>query len=232
MLSCDWMDSSERRDMDKYTLLFIFLAVSLRVYSQNIPKYTDSKPVIKFIQQNSGVLKEQIPSCENFEACRDYNYTRKDYRFHGDAERGFQKLISLKPNEIWHGSSHFEMEIDSKTDAVTTKNQPLPKIEKGQVFFLELRVIEGWGVKLVKIPVAFQVVELDPIKKTISFSYLNNNKSKGIQKISFIQEGSDFIVKHETRFKSDSAIRDRLIYRFFHNRLLNDVWNDYRDLIE
>lgn len=99
-------------------------------------------------------------------------------------------------------------------------------MELGQVYFLELDI-----VRLMKIPVAFKIVELDHENLRLAFSYLKNNKSNGIQRLTFIQKRQHFQIVHETRFKSDSKVREALFYRPFHTILLDDFYRNFESSI-
>lgn len=213
--------------MKNKILLTLFTAVVSSLafaQDQQMPKVAPS--VQEFITGHD--LSELTPSCPSFDECAHMNYHVKSYTFKGNAKKAFELLVSLKPTEIWKGTSRFEMEYDPESKSYLGKDQNLPEITQGQVFFLELDI-----TKKMQIPVAFQVVELDHENQTLSFSYLKQNKSNGIQRITFVQDHENFKVVHETHFMSDSKFRDKLLYGFFHTRLLNDVWKDFeKRLIE
>ena len=181
-----------------------------------------SETVQDFINANGSDASKFSPSCPTFDACSDMYYHVKKYTFKGDAQRAFDLLLSLKPYEIWEGTSRFEMEYEPSQKSFLGKDQNLPDIKEGQIFFLELDITSK-----MQIPVAFQVVELDSHKKTLSFSYLKQNKSNGIQRITFVQNGESFDIIHETHFKSESKFRDKRLYGFFHTKLLDDVWERF-----
>jgi hypothetical protein len=191
-------------------------------WAQEVSLPPVSETVQDFIKINGTDPSKFTPSCASFDACSDMYYHVKTYTFKGDAQRAFDLLLSLKPYEIWEGTSRFEMEYDPAQKRFLGKDQNLPEISKGQIFFLELDII-----KQMQIPVAFEVVELDSHKKTLSFSYLKQNKSNGIQRITFVQTGEEFNIIHETHFKSDSKFRDKRLYGLFHTRLLDDVWKRF-----
>ena len=157
-----------------------------------------------------------------FESCSDYNYHVKKYKFKGNAQSAFKKLLTLSPAELWKSTSRFELEYDPASKKFIGKDQELPPVAVGQLFFLELDI-----VKNMRIPVGFEVVELNTKTRTIAFSYLKHNKSQGIQRIHFVQDGEDFKIVHETRFKSDSKFRDQFLYGPFHTKLLNVFWDDF-----
>jgi hypothetical protein len=167
-------------------------------------------------------------SCPSFEYCKDYNYHQKIYRFRGDAVSAFEQLIEQTGINLWNdGSSKFELVFDPLSENLKDKfDRDLPSIELGQVYFLELNI-----VKLMKIPVAFKIVELDRENLRMAFSYLKNNKSRGIQRLSFVQKNNSFHIIHETRFQSDSKMRDALLYRPFHTLLLDDFYQNFEQII-
>jgi hypothetical protein len=187
--------------------------------AQDMPEVSGT--VQKFVDNSD--MTELTPSCANFEACSDMRYHSKTYVLKGEAQRAFEKLISLKPNQIWDGSSRFEMAYDPESGRYIGKNEELPDVKVGQVFFLELDIALG-----LKIPVAFKVVDLDQEKLSLSFSYLKQNKSNGIQRITFHQKNDEIHIVHETRFRSSSKFRDKNLYGRFHEILLDDFYEGFK----
>ncbi len=185
-----------------------------------MPQVADT--VQEFLDINGHDMSQLVPSCKTFDACSHMNYHSKTYTFKGNAQAAFEKLIAMGPLEIWKSSSRFEMEYDPESKSFLGKNHELPPIKRGQVFFLELDI-----VKKMQIPVAFEVVELDASMRTVTFSYLKQNKSNGSQRITFHQAGEDMKIVHETHYKSESRFRDKHLYGYFHTRLLDDVWEDF-----
>jgi len=202
------------------TLLSAFITSPIFAQDMAMPRVADT--VQEFMNINGMDMSQFKPSCANFEACKKMNYHVMTIKFKGNAQKAFDLLTSLKPNEIWQGTTRFEMEYDPASRMFLGKENELPKISINQIFFLELDITVG-----MQIPVAFQVVELNSHKKSLSFSYLKQNKSNGIQRITFVQDGKNFKIVHETHFKSDSEFRDKYLYGFFHTRLLDDVWKRF-----
>lgn len=200
-------------------LLLLSVLTVLPVMAQDMPELS---PVVqKFVDKSD--MAELSPSCISFEACSAMRYHSKTYVLKGDARSAFAKLISLRPNQIWDGSSRFEMEYDPESNRFIGKNEELPEVKEGQVFFLELDITLG-----LKIPVAFKVVDLDEEKLSLSFSYLKQNKSNGIQRITFHQKDNETHVVHETRFRSSSKFRDKNLYGRFHEILLDDFYEGFK----
>lgn len=204
-------------------LLLTGLLLSAGVVAQDMPEVSNT--IQKFVENND--LSQLEESCPSYEACSDYHYHGKTYVFKGEARQAFERLVSLKPNQLWDGTSRFEMEYDPESHRFIGKNEVLPDVKIGQVFFLELSIALG-----LKIPVAFKVVELDRQNLTLSFSYLKQNKSKGIQRISFTQKNEEIHILHETRFRSDSRFRDNNLYGPFHELLLNDFYQGFKEKLQ
>lgn len=146
--------------------------------------------------------------------------------------RMIEKTFSLKASSanVWNGYRHansvgmwsghsvkFGLLISKFSNTVTyDSNNTFPEIDTGQVYFLDLRLLKG----LLNLPVAFEIININPEDHTIEFSYLENNKSQGKQIIRIIDQGNGRTsIVHKTYFKSASAFRDDL-YPFFHRRFI------------
>lgn len=114
----------------------------------------------------------------------------------------FGLLYSKQQNDICYRDERFESGVDT-----------------GQVFFVNLKLLKG----MLNLPVGIEVVDVDCSQKSITFSYLEGNKSQGEQIIKLFrtQEGYTRIV-HISNFRSDSRFRDKRLYPFFHTRVIND----------
>jgi hypothetical protein len=102
-------------------------------------------------------------------------------------------------------------------------------IETGQVYFLNLKILKG----ICNIPVAFEIITVDTTEKIIEFSYIEGNKSSGVQQIKFCDFGNDSTqIIHTSYFKSDSDFRDKRLYPFFHKKIVNDFHRNMRKLLQ
>ena len=154
----------------------------------------------------------------------------KEADFHTD-KKTFYLNCSL--SDVWEGyrhanlikswSSHyvrFGLLIAKHPDSVIYTNTVLyPDLDTGQVFFLNLKILKG----LVHVPVAFEIIKIDPVKQMLEFSYLDDNKSRGKQTLQFFNngEGKTRIV-HTTLFRSNSRLRDAILYPYFHHKFIRE----------
>ena len=191
----------------------------------DLASLSTSKPVADFISKNESKPDWLTESCIDFEHCSTFNYHRKDYTLSGDAHAAFKKMMSMHGPDLWHGSSQFSLMYDPKTKSYyDSKSNHISSFEVGQVYFLDLTIL-----KKLHMPVAFKITEIDYAHMTLSYSYVKSNKSQGIQRFKFVQKpNGQFVVEHETRFKSASKLRDALLYRKFHEKLLDDFYDDFQ----
>lgn len=172
-----------------------------------------------FIKENITSINDLEETCKSFDACSHMHYHSKSYKASGNAENNFNTLINLAPTEIWDDKSHFEFVFDPTQNKYLSASEELPELAIGQVYFLDLNILN-----LAKIPVAFKIIGLDSINHIITFSYIKKNKSNGVQRITFKDKNGHTQILHETRFQSDSKVRDVLLYKSFHTILLNNFY--------
>lgn len=104
-----------------------------------------------------------------------------------------------------------------------------PEIDTGQVYFLNLRLMKG----LINLPVAFEVINIDRLRHILEISYLDDNKSRGKQTIQFFDNGDGrTMIVHRSYFKSDSWLRDDLLYPYFHKKFIKEFHRNMRLLIK
>ena len=99
----------------------------------------------------------------------------------------------------------------------------------GQVIYLNLRMLQG----LYNLVTSLEITRLDQDKKVIEFNYVRGGINDGKQMIQ-LQEGEDgtTLLTHTSIVHSESAFRDKVIYPFFHNRLINAFHRNMRRLLD
>jgi len=203
-----------------YTFLVVFIHPT---FGQKFVHDPTSSKCVHFVAESITSTSDMEESCTNFEACSYMKYHGKAYKLPGSAKENFETLVTLSPTKIWDNHSHFEFVFDPLQNQFITPAGELPTLAVGQVYFLDLTIL-----KLMTIPVAFKIVELDRENLVLSFSYIKNNKSNGVQRVSFRDKDGATEVFHETRFESTSKLRDAVMYRPFHTLLLNDFYKRFK----
>jgi hypothetical protein len=131
---------------------------------------------------------------------------------------------------MWNGKSiGFGLMIAKHSKVITyAKSFACPEVDTAQVYFLDIRFIKG----LFNIPVAFEIINIDTVQKLVEFSYIDNNKSAGKQTIQFFDDGDGRTrIVHSSFFKSESALRDKLLYPYFHKKFIREFHGNMRNLI-
>jgi hypothetical protein len=151
--------------------------------------------------------------------------------------------IDDKIDNVWQCYSHadltktlsrpsmrFGLLIEKASNSVFyTDSLAIPAIDTGQVYFFDLRILRG----VLNIPVAFEVITIDPENEKLELSYIENNKSRGKQTIQFFDGGKDNTrIVHTSYFKSNSGIRDNLFYPHFHKKFIKNYHRNMRHLLE
>lgn len=207
--------------MKKIIIFLLVVGFVVSAFADSGPG--DISPSVKqFISENPDPSLYRA-SCPSMEACKDYPHHLKRYRIKGDAKELFSKLVARSGKDAWSGDSEFQLAYLPDSKVTVTKNEvEQPSVRLGDIYMLDLNILNK-----VHMAVAFQIVELNRETNTFAFSYLDQNKSSGIQHIQFIQKGEETVIVHQTYFKSDSKFRDAILYRPFHTLLLNDFYDNF-----
>jgi hypothetical protein len=220
-------------------LSILFTVSSLRCVSQD-PESIDLKEVSqkqlrKFIEQN------KIDKTRDFSSIHSSwkkNSEESDFHFN---EKTF--YLKNKLSKVWESYRHadlaralmghsvrFGLMISKKTNSVIyDNNKSMPDPDTGQIFFLCLKVLKG----IFKLPVAFEIINIDPEKQILEFSYLDDNKAKGKQTLMFFDNGEESTrIVHRSYFKSGSPIRDELLYPYFHTKFIKGYHKNMKRIIK
>jgi hypothetical protein len=135
------------------------------------------------------------------------------------------------PTKSWNGHFvRFGLLISKKSNSVVYSGDAVfPEIDTGQVFFLDLRLMRG----IFNLPMAFEIINIDPVQRIIEFSYIDGNKAKGKQTIQFYDNDDGRIrITHKSYFRSDSPFRDNLLYPYFHRKFIRDFHRNMKLLVK
>lgn len=183
--------------------------------------YDVSPTAAKFLEENGTDFASYRPSFRSAEEVPPEFHTMTDvFKTSGAVDDVFQRFIKLTPETTWAGEAAFDLLYNPAQDAVYDRGAKVfPTLGAGQVFLLTLRIFPGCNI-----PVAFQFVKVDERAHEVQFSYLENNKSRGVQIIRFAQSGKEVVITHISRYQSGSAWRDENLYPHFHHKLLKGFY--------
>ncbi len=153
------------------------------------------------------------------------------YMVNEQIDNVWQNYIEANPSESWEGKRFsFGFLFNRSSDAlVYPQDGNKDGIEVGQMFYVNLKLLRG----VYKMAVGFEIITLDTANRVVEFSYIEGGNSKGKQRIELqeMENGKTRIV-HTSFFKSDSKFRDKFLYPFFHQRIINEFHRKMRKRIK
>lgn len=195
-----------------------------RIEQKKIRKYIESQ-----IEEGKHQFYEIHPSWNSGKDLSSYSKNEKKYFLKGNLQDIWKGYISADPSKSWNGRKiSFGLLLQKFPGHIFYNHDPIMGVDLGQVYYLNLNLLLG----IFNIPVAFEMITVDAEKKIIEFSYIEGNKSNGVQQVKFMDMGDDQTeIIHISYFKSDSRFRDKWIYPFFHNLIINDFHRNMRELL-
>ncbi|RKX78313.1 MAG: hypothetical protein DRP49_00965 [Spirochaetes bacterium] len=145
------------------------------------------------------------------------------YMVEEDIENVWAAYTGESLDKFWNGPiARFSTMYNPKNNVIFhAGDSDIPEASAGQKLSLNL-LIEGY----IRIPVYFQIQRVDSELKVIEFVYMEQNKSHGKQLISFFPEtieGENFtLIRHQSWYQSDSAVRDSLFYSDYHTQAVDE----------
>lgn len=181
------------------------------------------KKIREFIRYQ---IKNQITSFDKLaSSCRPgdlmtgYRFHERVYTCNYPAEQLWQHYLAADPSITWNTSMlTFGLMISKQEQKVMYIGDIYAGASVGQVMFVTIEILGG----MVKVPVAHEIIDINPEKRYLEVSYVKGGKSEGVQRISFYdnQDQTTRIV-HTTYYRSASWFRDKFLYPFFHTLVIN-----------
>ena len=218
----------------KYIIAFIFFLNSFQSKSQVAISEIDfdkipQKKVREYLifQQNSiDLLSEIEPSLKTYSSTEDYKKYTKDYFVKGSLQQVWNHYIYTNPVEAWDGKKvTVGLLYSNKDDKLVYTGERVAHLDTGQVVYLNLKFIKG----VLNFATVIEFITIDQQNHIVEYSYIKGNKTEGKQRMEFFEDSKGrTCILHSSYFKSDSAIRDRFFYPFFHNKFSNEFHRNMR----
>lgn len=190
----------------------------------------EHKSIVKFINEQHELDVNKIsdirPSCSSSDDLSTFEKQEKKYLIKENFAKVWSNYLNASPTESWEGKLvSFGVLISKPENEILYPGDEFREIDTGQVVFLNLRLLRG----IYQLAMAFEVINIDPDNGIIEFSYIEGNKSKGIQRLKFVAtpEGYTRII-HSSFYKSHSRLRDKVLYPFFHMKATNEFHRNLR----
>jgi hypothetical protein len=222
----------------KWVVLIFFLISNIQIFGQFMlqdikMEQIRQKKVRKYIGQigvEKHLFSEIHPSCFSGQDMSSFSKNEMTFFLDGSLEDIWRGYMSASPSESWNGRKvSFGVLLQKFPNSIFYNRDPMTGVATGQVYFLNLKVMKG----IYNLPVAFEIITVDTTQRLIEFSYIEGNKSSGVQQIQFFDAGQEHTkVMHISYFKSDSDFRDKWIYPPFHKKIVNDFHRNMRKLLD
>jgi hypothetical protein len=185
-----------------------------------------SEKTIQYLEKNQ--LKDEwdlskiLPVCYLEGVTRNFHHHFKTYDLPHAVDKVWDAYVNVPPSIAWGGRRiGFSFSYNPASRLFFYENDaPYKGLKEDQLIFIVIRIFFG----LIKIAVTHQVNIIDSDKKLIKLCYVEGGKSAGSQILRFEKTGENSTrVIHETFYKSESDFRDRKIYPFLHERIINQL---------
>ena len=156
----------------------------------------------------------------------DYSIHNASYSYPINRDKVWQHYIDANPSDAWNGKMlSFGVLISKSSKSVLYPGGEYEGAKAGQVLYLNLNLILGQF----QLAVAHEIIGVNHEEKYMDLSYVVGAESIGMQHIAFIDnEDGSTLIKHTTYYQSDSKFRDKIIYPYFHTRVVNDYHNNMK----
>lgn len=128
----------------------------------------------------------------------------------------FNHYVNCNINAAWNCGESLQLGLvlDKKSGRLFYPGSDIPNAQEGFLMYVQMKY---WNI--LTIANAQEVVEVNELEKRLVFSYIEGSKSSGKQVISFHNlENGGCRIDHISYFRSNSWIRDKYFYGYFHKK--------------
>ena len=193
------------------------------------------KKIRKYIEEQRRLyqaehLSEIEASCAgqtNFDGFQSYT---KTYRVKAKIEDVWTTYVGASPTESWKTrKSAVGLVYDKTGDQFFYTEDHCDGSAIGQVLYLNLRLAKGFY----KLATSLEITDIGNEDNTIELSYIEKGVNQGKQWIKMRQTEDGYTeITHTSVIKSDSPFRDKYLYPYFHNKLINAFHKKMRREVE
>ncbi len=221
----------------KYIIVLLFFMNTFQCNSQvaiseiDFDKVTQKK-IREFLveEENNGIelLTEIEPTMRTSSATEGYKTHAKEYFLKDSLNKVWQHYIDTNPGDSWDGKRvSFGLLFSKKDNKIIYHDDNISHLDTGQVVFLNLKLMMG----VANIAAVFEFITIDKMKRIIEFSYVDGNITKGKQRLQFVETAKGYTrILHTSFYKSNSSMRDRILYPFFHEKMSNEFHRNMKKL--
>jgi hypothetical protein len=150
-----------------------------------------------------------------------------DYEVPYALDTVWRHYLTANPSKVWNGNMlSFGLMVSKYDGEIMYTDGEYSAAKVGQVFYINLNILGG----LIKLPVAHEIIAIEPEKFYFELSYIEGRKNLGKQRIAFSKASNGHTeIVHTTYYISDSKFRDRYIYPYFHSKAIGEWHQNMAD---
>ena len=175
-------------------------------------------------------LADLQPSCIQEDDLSSFYVYEKKYKVKSSMGKVWQTYRNASPTEAWtNRKSACALLYEREFDALIYPDEAARGITPGQILFMDLKLLKGFY----HMATSFEITRVEDELGVIQFNYTRSGVSKGKQIIKMEEtENGETIITHTSIIRSGNRIRDRVLYPYFHNKLINAFHRNMRRWVE
>jgi hypothetical protein len=182
-------------------------------------------------QQNAHIeyLAELKSSCEVNCDLSDFYVYKKTYHLKAEKWKVWETYKNASPTQSWSTrKSTCAMVYERSNDQLHYPTDEVDGIQAGQVLFMDLKLLKG----LYHLATSFEITKVEDEMGVIQIDYTDAGVNQGMQIIRmFDTEEGYTLIEHASIIRSGHQVRDRYLYPFFHNKLINAFHRKMRRMV-
>ena len=158
-------------------------------------------------------------SCLDIENVSEFRSYSRTYIVKEPLNEVWSTYINASPTSTWKTrKSDVALVYDRSEDHVLYGMEKCDGSKVGQILYLNLNLLKGFY----HLATSVEITEINTEENIIELSYMDGGINQGQQFISMSENDKGHtIITHKSMIRSESAFRDKYLYPYFHNKLIN-----------
>lgn len=159
------------------------------------------------------------PTCSDDEDLTDYSLYSKTYIVKDRIQKVWNTYVNSSPNVAWKTrKSAVALIYDRNCDEIVYQENDSISSDPGLIMYMNLKLAKG----LYHLATALEITQIKQDEALIELSYVDHGVNQGKQWITMSETPEGYtIITHTSAVKSESHFRDKVLYPYFHNKLIN-----------
>lgn len=224
--------------MPIYRFIFLFLIITFAHRAESQINFSEinytkvnQKKILQYLhsqEKEKQNLLELQPSVRSNSDTEGFHTVSQEFFVKGNIDDVWQHYLVTNPSDSWSSKKvTFAMLFSKKEKRMIYENEYVAQLDTGQIVFLNLKIAKG----LANLASIFEFITIDKDQKIMEFSYAEGTITKGKQQIQFFEtDHGETQIIHSSFYKSESFLRDVILYPYFHNHLTSQFHRKMKKL--